>query len=432
MKNERMKNLLTSALIRNSLNSLIPASVTRFFAKRQNGFSNVYPVSNVPVASRTLRHRNQRRNFRREKPSFTRRGMEINRAEGGFKNLNQGGKRLLRSINVFKPFDLSSVGLYLIDGSQTVDLVDYCVTSNEMNFWRQNSYKYKMLGINISVDYNTPVPVQTTLNKLICKITTPMLSGDFPSLNGTSMQLNMSRMGVKNFNFRLNRGNMFLEDLGPFPTSETNLPSVLLTLSSQLENSNPTEGLIRLGTVKISYLMAFWLLDRDGSNNKQGEVLGVPEQTLPKLVTFHHLSSNCERKKEELVFGAGEGSGPSKDILIRSIPEEKFETTVRHDDLIAECDKLLGIKRKREESLPFLIRPAKKQKLDPRDESSYSFEDEKEKGLSYDHTPNLHPVRVGFPHDPGSAGGAKNVINIQSVRTTETVKPGYGVDMICD
>jgi hypothetical protein len=195
----------------------------------------------------------------------SRAGMEINRAEGGFKNLNQGGKRILRNIDIFLEFTLNQNGDYCIDGVQSKLLNIYLVNSIEFNNWRLVSYKFKPLGVNISIDYNTSVPVQIGLNKLILSIETSLLSGSYPNVNATSMQLNMSRMGVKNFNFRFNSGNMNKEDIGPFPSSRTVLPDVRLRLSSQMPNYNPDSNSYRLGVFKISYLVAFWLIDRTDS-----------------------------------------------------------------------------------------------------------------------------------------------------------------------
>lgn len=236
---------------------------------RQRGFPRpINPYSNVPVASKNAQRTRVFRRFgfgNRRMMRNSRNGMEINRAEGGFKNLNQGGKRILRSINIFLEFTLNQNGDYCIDGVQSKLLNIYLVNSTEFNNWRLVSYKYKPLGVNISIDYNTSVPVQIGLNKLILSIETSLLSGEYPNVNATSMQLNMSRMGVKNFNFRFNSGNMNKEDIGPFPSLRTVLPDVRLRLSSQMPNYNPDSNSYRLGVFKISYLVAFWLIDRTDS-----------------------------------------------------------------------------------------------------------------------------------------------------------------------
>jgi hypothetical protein len=184
----------------------------------------------------------------------------------------------------------------MIDYTQGMNIAQTLNYLTEHQNWLAMSYKYKWLGVNISFDYNTPVPVQTTLNKLICNVQTPLTDIENPIINKNSMQLNMSRMGVKNFNFRLNRGNLTTEDLAPLKSTEQIPFSISLNLTSQLSNVNKSQEVLRLGTIKLSFVVAYWLRDSNVplSNNKAFKLVKKPV----KVLTTKELKEELKRRKE--------------------------------------------------------------------------------------------------------------------------------------
>jgi hypothetical protein len=234
--------------------------------------------SNVPIATKIARKRNNGRNPRRRfgKPELQRGGIEVNRNEGGFKNITQGLMYMTRSVDFFADLNLAAQAggaSYLIASSSELDLASTLISLPEFQIFLLSSVKYRFLGVRISVDYSTVVPANTHLGKLILTPKTDLIEIADPKANHASMILDMSHPGVKNFNFNLNKNNM-LEDNVDWIKSSTPYPGTLrLSVSTQSANQNGASGMIKLGCIKISFIIKFAMQDLTSLVTKLSKVI---------------------------------------------------------------------------------------------------------------------------------------------------------------
>jgi hypothetical protein len=141
--------------------------IPQYGVRPKLGFSNPVSVRNVLSGSR------RRFGFFNQgtKDPFTSQGMEVNKAEGGFKSLTQGGKFLTQAVDFHLEFgitggDLSDPYVYVVRKPGEMWLPDFSVQdlindSDEMNVIRGLSSKYKVTGVRLSLDYSRMVPVDT-------------------------------------------------------------------------------------------------------------------------------------------------------------------------------------------------------------------------------------------------------------------------------
>jgi hypothetical protein len=93
------------------------------------------------------------------------------------------------------------------------------------------------------------------MTKMIFNVKTDLVSVEDPQINKNAMQLSMSRNGVKNFWFNINKGNTKEDNLDWIPSEEDPNLRLDLSLSSQGDNVNPTENNLYLGILKISFII---------------------------------------------------------------------------------------------------------------------------------------------------------------------------------
>jgi hypothetical protein len=183
--------------------------------------------------------------------------MEINRAEGGYKNLNQGAKLISQTVNMYRDIFLgpSSNPIYGVGGSLETDLNLSALlnSSDEFEVMRTMSYKYKLCKVFLSFDYALVPSSGMLLNKLVLNPRTDLIDVDEPLYNKNAMVLSMSRNGVKNFWFNLNKGNMLETNVDWIPSDITFPGTLHLSLSSQGTNVSVAEVPSKLGVLKISY-----------------------------------------------------------------------------------------------------------------------------------------------------------------------------------
>jgi hypothetical protein len=272
------------------------------------------PVSGKRVSTRT--RNGQRRDLRRfNKTSH----LEINRAEGGYKNLNQGGSLKIQSVDIFRKMFLDDQGRYQLDDSVLVDNLDLTVAlrnSSEFLTATLLCYKYKVTGVRLSFDYSLVPPAGTTMTKLILNMETDLVAVDDPKINKNAMQLSMSRQGVKNFWFNINKGNTKEDNLDWIPSTEDPNMTLKLHISSQGDNVNPSGDLLYLGLMKISFIINLMMADINNLSNR------ISQRGF-RLVKVHNLEAPKD-EKQDLQFDAN--SIDIKRETISSLPSINNES----------------------------------------------------------------------------------------------------------
>jgi hypothetical protein len=237
-------------------------------------FSNGLSVRNVQAGSRRRFGFGRRQN----KDPFTSQGMEVNKSEGGFKSLTQGGKYLTQAIDFHLDFGITGSNLsepyrYVVKDSNNIWVPDFAIedlinSSEEFDVVRGLCSKYRVTGVRLSLDYSRVVPVDTNLDKLILTPETDLIKIEDPLINKASMKLSMDHPGVKNYFFNLNKGNMKEENIDWLESNVSYPGKIRIALSSQGENFIDRNDYYKLGVLKVSVLINYVQLDRKSLTNR--------------------------------------------------------------------------------------------------------------------------------------------------------------------
>jgi hypothetical protein len=291
----------------------------------------------VPSAARALSRQKQRAGIRmrvgapRLVTSVTRRrnlnrgrnsGIEINHADGGWKDIARTGASRTLVVNLYGRLILEKSTLttayypklQLASDNYTVNYsylnLKYALeTSPELTEWRGVTLSWKPTTVCTSINYTRVPQSNDKLAKLVLWYETDKtLDISNPLLERTSMILDMSKTGTKNFNFRLNRRNTKVENLQWITANSSFLGDILLNITAQdasyLNDQSVQEQL--LGTFKTSISLRLILKDTSSNmakafgikkaiNEKGGSLLTNQEVMLSRK----ELGTISEEEKEE-------------------------------------------------------------------------------------------------------------------------------------
>jgi hypothetical protein len=165
--------------------------------------------------------RTQRRNRRRRR---NRNGIEINKAEGGFKNITIPFRTQGIGINTYGRIVATHVGDNWEYGFQPesdnyathaeFNLIHMLNNSTEFKTRLQTTSQYKLLGVRICIMNNRIPEAKDTLSKLLVYVNTSKVIVIDPKVQNNVMQLNMNSIGTKNYNFNVNATNMPKDYIG--------------------------------------------------------------------------------------------------------------------------------------------------------------------------------------------------------------------------
>lgn len=170
----------------------------------------------------SLRSQGQARvvNQRRRRPRRTKgiQGLEINRAEGGFKSIIQQGTVQMRGINLYGRLIVNKIGDNWVyefapewnnyAGTVQLDVTQGLNQSEEFKNLCQHASQYKVIGCRFTLDYSRIPEAKDRLSRLLLSVSTDKIKVEQPKLESNVMNLSMTQPGVKNFNFNLNVRNM--------------------------------------------------------------------------------------------------------------------------------------------------------------------------------------------------------------------------------
>jgi hypothetical protein len=252
-----MKQTITKTLIP-LLGALIGSN------KRRNPMPMLRPRTGTRVATRTgnTLTQTQRRNRRRRK-NFN--GVEINRAEGGFKQITLPYRTQGIGINTYARLVVTKVGNNWQYGFQpeTENYATYqeynimLMLNNSQEFKNRlrTTSQYKVLGVRICIMNNRIPSAKDRLSKLLAYVNTTKVSVSDPKIQNNVMSLNMNTVGTKNYNFNLNNSNIGKDFTGWFDGEDLYTGNVYLHVAGLDENylNEQEQTTVILGTVKITF-----------------------------------------------------------------------------------------------------------------------------------------------------------------------------------
>jgi hypothetical protein len=217
----------------------------------------------------------------RRKPRrfYNNNGIEINKAEGGWKSPSYNGKIIGQTINM----KFLLVGNYHQDfayyiGSDSYDLTqDFDITSklndnDEFLQLRKQALQYKVQNICVSINYCRIPKAGERWNKLMITPETDLIEQDDPLLNKNTMQLDMSKNGTKNYNFRITKRNTEYDNSG-WIIGQAQFSGIVKLHLSQLDTNvgDPDASSFDksvLGTVQVSARIVYIHKDINQSDAK--------------------------------------------------------------------------------------------------------------------------------------------------------------------
>jgi len=205
--------------------------------------------------------------------------MEINRAEGGFKNMLP--VRKVKQIAINKYYNLvahkvSNSYVYGVDsGSQQsfgyyLNLQTELASAQEMIDYLKISDQYKVIGVNVNTDIDRIPNAGDILPKLLMYYDTDMFTTAYPLTASNVMHLSISNNGNKNYNVLLNR-NTIPKDFNGWIASSTAYNTKVRLHIGQANNCylyGDPENDTRLGTIKITFNVKFRLRDQNFDESK--------------------------------------------------------------------------------------------------------------------------------------------------------------------
>jgi hypothetical protein len=253
-----------------------------------------------------LRNRNNgifTQNGRRPRKRKNNNGIEINKAEGGFKNITIPYRTQGIGINTYGRIVVTKVGESWIYGFQPEN--DNFATHGEYNIMTmlndsiefknrlKTTSQYKVIGIRICI-MNERIPeAKDRLSRLLVHVNTTKVSVLDPKVQNNVMRLNMNTIGTKNFNFNLNNANIGKDFTGWYDGEDLYTGNVYLHVTQEDINNitDETETTIILGTVKITFSILTRIQDYTRNNE--------PSKKLTDKEKIEKLEKQIEEMKNK-------------------------------------------------------------------------------------------------------------------------------------
>lgn len=148
-------------------------------------------------------------------------GIEVNKADGGWKSPSFNGRVIGQTINMkfllianrYQDFEYY-VGTSNDDMSKELNIQSRLNNNDEFLNLRKQALQYKVKNICVSINYDRVPKAGERWNKLMITPETDLIEDDDPLLNKNTMQLDMTKNGTKNYNFRITRKNTEYDNSG--------------------------------------------------------------------------------------------------------------------------------------------------------------------------------------------------------------------------
>jgi hypothetical protein len=256
MKN-MLGNLLLSALsTASSLRKIPPLPLNSRNLNYGVGIKNINRQGTRAIQGRRRRRRNRNKGSQ---------GIEVNKAEGGFKSITIPYRTQGIGINVFARLEIVKIGddwVYKLapENENYAQYSAYNLTnmlnwSTEFTDRLKSSSQYLVRGVRISISYDRIPEAKDRLSKLLLSIHTNKVQVQDPRIQNNVMRINMNQPGTKNFNFNINATNMNKDNIGWIEAETLYNGNIYLHLDAQDTNhmNEADETTVILGTVKITF-----------------------------------------------------------------------------------------------------------------------------------------------------------------------------------
>jgi hypothetical protein len=292
----------------------------------------------VATKNGTALTRTQRRNQRRRR---NRAGVEINKAEGGFKSLTLPYRTQGIGINTYARLVVTHIGNDWKYGFQpetenyaTYDEFNLMVMLNNSQEFKdrlRTTSQYKVLGVRICIMNNRIPSAKDRLSKLLAYVSTTKFSVLDPKIQNNVMQLNMNTIGTKNYNFNLNNSNIGKDFTGWFDGEDLYTGNVYLHVAGMDENylNEQNETTVILGTVKVTFSVLTRIQDylRNQAPTKkltlEEKIDGLTKQLNLLKLEKQNLEKQEDKKEDTIQQDEQSGSEyEGDDDLLESLKSE--------------------------------------------------------------------------------------------------------------
>jgi hypothetical protein len=198
--------------------------------------------------------------------------IEINNAEGGYKQVYTNNRVQQQTIEFYKTIQMDRNANYVFEGNSPLafDVAAQLNDTDEFLELRRTSLQYKVVFVDFSFNYNrVPIANEKFSKMLMTPETDMVLQNNDPKINKNTMVWDMTKNGTKNYNFRINTRNTEKENQ-EWQIAESFWNAILkLHISSQGLNELEAEPLFRnLGELKISISVIYVKADETQQNRQ--------------------------------------------------------------------------------------------------------------------------------------------------------------------
>lgn len=284
------------------------------------GFSGVYRGARNMYNNRRRRNVGANKINRRNRNNYKRRkGLEINNAEGGYKQVYVNSRVESQTVELYVTISLDDNGNYVFNYGAPLQYNIQAALNDNSEFLhiRQNCIQYKVKFISISFNYNRIPAANDKFSKMLITPETDMvLTNSDPKVNKNTMVWDMTKPGTKNYQFRINNRNTEkINNEWQIADSQWNAV-MIMHLSSQGYNKiyrdadqpDPTR---ELGECKISIQILFVRSDTENNayritnkdvinyikDTKYKEIMNLKNLNKEKQITNEIIKKNNELER---------------------------------------------------------------------------------------------------------------------------------------
>jgi hypothetical protein len=290
----------------------IPNIITGFMPQLARGLRRNI-TRQVKLRRPTFYNTNRRR---RRRYGDNNNGVEINHADGGLKQNYSKQQTRLVPINAYGRLmavkglnDVVEYKMQLLSDSyafntDNIDLRTELNRSSEFIEWRRFSTQYKVKGINTTINYNYHQAQGDYFPRLLLMYNTDTIETYNLNYENNAMNLDLTKVGTKNYNLKLNKRNMSVNNVD-WINSDTSYSGNLNLLVSQQDSAFFGDGTTEytiIGTVKFTFNVIFRLRDVRVMVNKRicEKAKGVNEFERELDDTESIINDNRNKEEEKV------------------------------------------------------------------------------------------------------------------------------------
>jgi hemerythrin superfamily protein len=228
--------------------------------------------------------------------------IEVNDAIGGRKQVSNTGRVQEQTINMYTNIHTGMDNKYYFTAGRSVNIQSMLNDEQEFLDMRKRALEYKIVQIAVNFNYNyIPTPGSRFPKMIITPETDTVLEVADPQKNRNAMVWDMTRIGNKNFNFRITRQNTEMTNR-EWQNGAAQWAGIAILHISEISEVQ-SDSNINLGDVKISVQVLYRPLDTVLVYNKNHisdkEAINMLKQKLIKEKEEKEMQQKLEQFKNE-------------------------------------------------------------------------------------------------------------------------------------